>query len=52
MIFLLTLFDADYQQQVKRLVMHKFKEEERETAGQSQVHDTSSVFVRQVSATA
>ena len=43
----------DYQQQVKRLVMDKFKEEEQEGAGHSQeVHGTGPDLVRQISATA
>jgi hypothetical protein len=43
----------DYQQQVKRLVMAKFKEEEQEGAGYSQeVHGACSDLVRQISATA
>ena len=42
----------DYQQQVKRLVMEKFKEEEKEVAGQEGVRDAGSGLVRHVSATA
>jgi hypothetical protein len=45
-------FMLDYQQQVKRLVMEKFKEEEKEAAGHEGVRDAGCALVRQVSATA
>jgi hypothetical protein len=42
----------DYQQQVKKLVMGQFKEEEMNAAGQGHTDDAGVVLVRQVSAMA
>jgi hypothetical protein len=43
---------ADYQQQVKKLVMQKFNEEEMEAVGKGQGSKVDSAPVRQISATA
>lgn len=56
MVLLLTDFVLDYQQQVKRLVMGRFKEEENEAAAaaarRNDVRDDGSALIREVSASA